>query len=52
MAQGNHCAPFGINVEGLKRRGFDKAEKRVGRDGFSGSAWPLAAPAESQSRAG
>lgn len=24
MAQGNHCAPFGINVEGLKRRGFDK----------------------------
>ncbi len=26
MAQGNHCAPFGINVEGLKRRGFDKAE--------------------------
>lgn len=26
MAQGNHCAPFGINVEGLKRRGFEKAE--------------------------
>ncbi|MBL4830140.1 MAG: acyl-ACP--UDP-N-acetylglucosamine O-acyltransferase [Aliivibrio sp.] len=24
MAQGNHCAPFGINIEGLKRRGFDK----------------------------
>nr|WP_086939067.1 acyl-ACP--UDP-N-acetylglucosamine O-acyltransferase [Thaumasiovibrio occultus] len=24
MAQGNHCAPFGINVEGLKRRGFEK----------------------------
>lgn len=24
MAQGNHCAPFGVNVEGLKRRGFDK----------------------------
>jgi len=24
MAQGNHCAPFGINVEGLKRRGFSK----------------------------
>lgn len=26
MAQGNHCAPFGINVEGLKRRGFEKDE--------------------------
>lgn len=26
MAQGNHCAPFGINVEGLKRRGFERAE--------------------------
>ena len=25
MAQGNHCAPFGINVEGLKRRNFDRA---------------------------
>ncbi|NLS13165.1 acyl-ACP--UDP-N-acetylglucosamine O-acyltransferase [Vibrio sp. SM6] len=24
MAQGNHCEPFGINVEGLKRRGFEK----------------------------
>ncbi|CAH0534224.1 Acyl-[acyl-carrier-protein]--UDP-N-acetylglucosamine O-acyltransferase [Vibrio stylophorae] len=24
MAQGNHCAPFGVNIEGLKRRGFDK----------------------------
>ncbi|MGR5149565.1 acyl-ACP--UDP-N-acetylglucosamine O-acyltransferase [Photobacterium alginatilyticum] len=29
MAQGNHCAPFGINVEGLKRRGFEKAEIRA-----------------------
>lgn len=26
MAQGNHCVPFGINVEGLKRRGFEKPE--------------------------
>lgn len=26
MAQGNHCAPFGVNIEGLKRRGFEKAE--------------------------
>ncbi|MEG9489755.1 acyl-ACP--UDP-N-acetylglucosamine O-acyltransferase [Mannheimia indoligenes] len=25
MAQGNHARPFGINLEGLKRRGFDKA---------------------------
>lgn len=25
MAQGNHCHPFGINVEGLKRRGFEKS---------------------------
>ena len=24
MAQGNHARPFGINIEGLKRRGFDK----------------------------
>lgn len=24
IAQGNHCAPFGINVEGLRRRGFSK----------------------------
>lgn len=26
MAQGNHATPFGINVEGLKRRGFEKKE--------------------------
>ncbi|WED21172.1 acyl-ACP--UDP-N-acetylglucosamine O-acyltransferase [Vibrio sp. JC009] len=26
MAQGNHCEPFGINIEGLKRRGFEKKE--------------------------
>lgn len=26
MAQGNHCAPFGINIEGMKRRGFEKSE--------------------------
>ena len=24
MAQGNHAGPVGINIEGLKRRGFDK----------------------------
>lgn len=22
MAQGNHARPFGVNIEGLKRRGF------------------------------
>ncbi|WP_163933005.1 acyl-ACP--UDP-N-acetylglucosamine O-acyltransferase [Paraferrimonas sp. SM1919] len=26
MAHGNHAKPVGINVEGLKRRGFEKAE--------------------------
>ncbi len=25
MAQGNHCKPFGINSEGLKRRGYSPA---------------------------
>ncbi|EPE37918.1 acyl-ACP--UDP-N-acetylglucosamine O-acyltransferase [Candidatus Photodesmus anomalopis] len=29
MAQGNHCKPFGINIEGLKRRGFKKLEIRA-----------------------
>lgn len=24
VAQGNHAQPFGVNIEGLKRRGFDK----------------------------
>ncbi len=24
MAQGNHASPFGVNIEGLKRRGFEK----------------------------
>lgn len=24
IAQGNHATPFGINIEGLKRRGFDR----------------------------
>ena len=24
MAQGNHAQPFGVKIEGLKRRGFDK----------------------------
>lgn len=25
MAQGNHAQPFGVNLEGLKRRGFEKS---------------------------
>ncbi len=25
MAQGNHARPFGVNIAGLKRRGFDKS---------------------------
>ncbi len=28
VAQGNHARPFGINIEGLKRRGFDKPTLR------------------------
>lgn len=32
MAQGNHCVPFGINVEGLKRRGFNKTAIRAIRE--------------------
>lgn len=32
MAQGNHARPFGINFEGLKRRGFDKDAIRAIRN--------------------
>ncbi|MBE2898039.1 acyl-ACP--UDP-N-acetylglucosamine O-acyltransferase [Pasteurellaceae bacterium TAE3-ERU1] len=31
MAQGNHARPFGVNLEGLKRRGFDKQAMRAVR---------------------
>jgi acyl-[acyl carrier protein]--UDP-N-acetylglucosamine O-acyltransferase len=24
IAQGNHATPFGVNIEGLKRRGFSR----------------------------
>ncbi|RXJ72504.1 acyl-[acyl-carrier-protein]--UDP-N-acetylglucosamine O-acyltransferase [Veronia nyctiphanis] len=34
MAQGNHCQPFGINVEGLKRRGFEKPSIRAIRAAY------------------
>ncbi|MCR3755982.1 MAG: UDP-N-acetylglucosamine acyltransferase [Sodalis sp. Psp] len=29
IAQGNHATPFGLNIEGLKRRGFDRAALHV-----------------------
>ncbi|MDP8078712.1 acyl-ACP--UDP-N-acetylglucosamine O-acyltransferase [Phocoenobacter skyensis] len=32
MAQGNHARPFGINIEGLKRRGFEKPTMRAIRN--------------------
>lgn len=32
MAQGNHARPFGVNLEGLKRRGFDKPTMHVIRN--------------------
>lgn len=34
MAQGNHAVPFGINIEGLKRRGFDKPALHAIRDAY------------------
>lgn len=32
MAQGNHAHPFGVNIEGLKRRGFDCGTLRTIRN--------------------
>ncbi|WMY97608.1 MAG: acyl-ACP--UDP-N-acetylglucosamine O-acyltransferase [Arsenophonus sp.] len=34
IAQGNHATPFGINAEGLKRRGFDKASLHAIRNAY------------------
>lgn len=34
MAQGNHCTPFGVNVEGLRRRGFDKSVIKAIREAY------------------
>lgn len=34
MAQGNHCKPFGINIEGMKRRGFTKDEIKAVRRAY------------------
>lgn len=35
LAQGNHARPFGVNLEGLKRRGFDKATMRLIRNVYT-----------------
>lgn len=34
VAQGNHATPFGLNIEGLKRRGFDKASLHAIRNAY------------------
>lgn len=34
IAQGNHATPYGVNLEGLKRRGFTKAEILAIRDAY------------------
>lgn len=34
IAQGNHATPFGINIEGLKRRGFEKADLHAIRNAY------------------
>ncbi|NDL65563.1 acyl-ACP--UDP-N-acetylglucosamine O-acyltransferase [Acerihabitans arboris] len=34
IAQGNHATPFGVNIEGLKRRGFDKEAQHAIRAAY------------------
>ncbi|MBI6548952.1 acyl-ACP--UDP-N-acetylglucosamine O-acyltransferase [Xenorhabdus lircayensis] len=34
IAQGNHATPFGLNIEGLKRRGFDKESLHAIRNSY------------------
>lgn len=34
VAQGNHATPFGLNIEGLKRRGFDKTSLHAIRNAY------------------
>ncbi|WP_213993206.1 acyl-ACP--UDP-N-acetylglucosamine O-acyltransferase [Sodalis sp. dw_96] len=34
IAQGNHATPFGLNIEGLKRRGFDKEALQAIRSAY------------------
>ncbi|EKT53406.1 acyl-ACP--UDP-N-acetylglucosamine O-acyltransferase [Providencia sneebia] len=34
IAQGNHATPYGLNIEGLKRRGFDKESLHAIRNAY------------------
>ncbi|MGL9750240.1 MAG: acyl-ACP--UDP-N-acetylglucosamine O-acyltransferase [Symbiopectobacterium sp.] len=34
IAQGNHATPFGLNIEGLKRRGFEKETQQAIRNAY------------------
>ncbi|CUX96928.1 acyl-ACP--UDP-N-acetylglucosamine O-acyltransferase [Candidatus Doolittlea endobia] len=34
IAQGNHATPFGLNIEGLKRRGFDRTARNAIRAAY------------------
>ncbi|MGL9733281.1 MAG: acyl-ACP--UDP-N-acetylglucosamine O-acyltransferase [Symbiopectobacterium sp.] len=34
IAQGNHAVPFGLNIEGLKRRGFEKETQKAIRNAY------------------
>ncbi|MGY0156821.1 acyl-ACP--UDP-N-acetylglucosamine O-acyltransferase [Edwardsiella tarda] len=34
IAQGNHATPYGLNLEGLKRRGFDKSALQAIRNAY------------------
>lgn len=34
IAQGNHATPFGLNIEGLKRRGFSRSSVHAIRDAY------------------
>ncbi len=34
IAQGNHATPFGLNLEGLKRRGFEKDSLHAIRNAY------------------
>lgn len=34
IAQGNHATPFGLNIEGLKRRGFSRSTVHAIRDAY------------------
>lgn len=34
IAQGNHATPFGLNIEGLKRRGFSRSTIHALRDAY------------------